>query len=535
VSAEKATITEYLVKDTAGAVVAVHVREDLPGGGKKFRWRLPDGTLGLGGRPVSSLPLYGSERLRDLAPDEPVVIVEGEKGASALVAAGIPAVGTVTGASGTPGDEALRPLLGRTVYLWPDADEPGRRHMDRIGAALLRLGHRDVRVIMWQGAPASGDAADLLSLEGAVDELHMLLDEARPFKAAEAPGAQLIVASRRQLFAPLATLLANPTPRRWLVKDLVEWPSTLLIFGPSGSGKSFVGVDLAAATACGGEWMAKAVTPGPVYYVAGEGHRGLLRRFQAWQTRHGTTIPEHRLFLSTVPIELSIPGAAEVEAEIFRRTQETGEAPALIVIDTLARALPADADENTAKDMMGFIKAADGLKERFGCVVAVIHHSGVADDKRARGSTALKAAVDAELCITKRGGIRTAEWTKLKDLPEEPHPQEFIFVSELLGMDEDGALITSAVVEWRGAATSKAPAALTPTEELGLETLKTACAGTGTASLDEWRRVFYLKHWGDDAEAKRKAFLRVRSSLVKKGVIDIVGDLYSIPHKRKEG
>ena len=303
--------------------------------------------------------------------------------------------------------------------------------------------------------------------------------------------------------------------------------STVMVFGPSGSGKSFIAVDLAGATATGGGWCGRDVTAGPTYYLGGEGQKGLLRRFQGWQLKRRVTIPEDRLYLSIVSIELNASGAAEVTAEVERRAEESGEPPALIIVDTLSRMMPAGGDENSVKDMMAFVKAVDQIRDRFDCVAVIVHHAGVADDKRARGSTSLKAAMDAELCVTKRGAIRTAEWTKLKDLPDEPHPQEFALEPELLGQDEDGNLITSAVVEWKGRTTAKARTTTTKAEDLGLETLRTACAGSNSATLTAWRTTFYTKHWGDDAEVKRKAFLRVRASLAGKNLISIDGDSYS--------
>jgi len=40
-----------------------------------------------------------------------------------------------------PCDESLeRALSGRTVYLWTDNGDVGRKHMDRIAAQLLKLG-----------------------------------------------------------------------------------------------------------------------------------------------------------------------------------------------------------------------------------------------------------------------------------------------------------------------------------------------------------------------------------------------------------
>jgi len=336
------------------------------------------------------------------------------------------------------------------------------------------------------------------------------------------------IAPKAPLFVSVASLLAHQRPQRWLVKGLIEAPSTVLIFGPSGGGKTFVAADLAGATATSGQWAGKDVVGGPVFYLAGEGRIGLLRRFQAWQLKRKVTIPEDRMFLSVVRIELNALGAAEVELEVERRAQEIGTPPALLVIDTLARALAGGSDENSAKDMGAFINAVDQIRDRFECVVLIVHHAGVADDKRARGSTSLKAAMDAELCITKRGTIRTMEMTKLKDLPDEPHPQEFALESELLGQDEDGNLITSAVVEWKGRTTIKTSTTITKAESLGLETLRTACAGSDNSSLSTWRTAFYGKHWGDSDEVKKKAFQRVRASLAGKKLININGEHYSI-------
>ena len=59
---------------------------------------------------VETLPLFGIHRLGD---PTAVFVVEGE-GLRGLAQLGAPAVGTVTGAGGCPGDDSLRPLVGRT-------------------------------------------------------------------------------------------------------------------------------------------------------------------------------------------------------------------------------------------------------------------------------------------------------------------------------------------------------------------------------------------------------------------------------------
>jgi hypothetical protein len=171
--------TTYEVRDQSGALVARHVRIDLAGGGKRVYWEQPSGTMGLGGIPVASLPLYGIDALGDASE---AIVTEGEKAAAALTSLGIAAVGTVTGAAGLPGDASLTPLLGvATVVLWPDADDAGRKHMVRIADRLLALGHAHVRVIVWPEAPPRGDAADFVAGGGSADGLRRLIEDAPVF------------------------------------------------------------------------------------------------------------------------------------------------------------------------------------------------------------------------------------------------------------------------------------------------------------------------------------------------------------------
>lgn len=179
---------EYQIRDHTGTLIASHHREDLPEGTKNVSWSRPDGSTGLGGLKTSSLPLWGAEAIGSVPEDVPIVLTEGEKAASALTYRFLPAVGTVTGASGTPNKESLAPLKGRLVVLWPDADDDGRAHMRRIGKQLRCLGC-DVRWYEWREAPEKGDAADhpaILKGEGLAD-LKESLSSAPRFTAPHDP------------------------------------------------------------------------------------------------------------------------------------------------------------------------------------------------------------------------------------------------------------------------------------------------------------------------------------------------------------
>ncbi len=129
-----------------------------------MRWVSPDGRPGLDGRRVEELPLFGSERLRELSDGTALIVCEGEKAAEAARQLG-PAVGTVTGASGVPGIDALRPLCRFRVLLWPDNDEAGRSHMKRVAERLTTLGAQ-VEILEWPEAPEKGDAADFVARFG---------------------------------------------------------------------------------------------------------------------------------------------------------------------------------------------------------------------------------------------------------------------------------------------------------------------------------------------------------------------------------
>ena len=149
----------WRIADAEGRLFAVHALFQSADGKKLVLW-WQNGAWSLQGLRVTEAPLYGSERLGQVSGDDPVFVAEGEKAADALACCGVQAVGTVTGAGGTPGASALEPLRGRRVVLWPDRDEVGREHMGRIASALKGVAE-DVRSLdsgQLEGLPGKGGA-----------------------------------------------------------------------------------------------------------------------------------------------------------------------------------------------------------------------------------------------------------------------------------------------------------------------------------------------------------------------------------------
>jgi hypothetical protein len=72
-------------------------------------------------------------------------------------------------------------------------------------------------------------------------------------------------------------------------------------------------------------------------------------------------------------------------------------------------------------------------------------------------------------------------------------------------------------------------------QRLALSTYETAGAAAGLwgeegflgVQLEDWRSAFYAKHTGDTADAKKKAFQRVRSDLVEMGRMTAKDDVYT--------
>lgn len=226
----------------------------------------------------------------------------------------------------------------------------------------------------------------------------------------------LLSHKRSQVFVDIKTIACIEP--QFLVEDVVETPCTGMVFGPSGGGKSFFVLDMIFHIACGKKWLGKPVKQGPVFYVCGEGRHAIPRRLKAWEKHHGEQLPYNSFLMSSARVDFSPESVRDMVIEIDHLGDVTGH-PAIIVIDTMARALPGDADENSSKDVGSFIDECDRLQTKYNCVVLIVHHTGHADSasKRARGSSAIKGAMDVEILISKE---RTIEWTKTKDM--EPHP-----------------------------------------------------------------------------------------------------------------
>lgn len=313
----------------------------------------------------------------------------------------------------------------------------------------------------------------------------------------------------------------------WLIDGLLETETLGLLFGDPGCGKSFLAVDIALAIATGAPFYNRAVKQGAVFYIAGEGFNGLTRRFEAWAKHKRVDIADAPLFVSNRPAQfLDATSAAEVTEAVRELAFQHGK-PALIVVDTVARNFGAG-DENSTSEMGKFIAAIDAVKAEFsGSSIMLVHHTGHSEKQRARGSIALKGALDTEYRLDKVGDEITLTNTKMKDA--EP-PAAIAFNLESVDLGDE--ITSAALVE---AEPRQKVKRLSGDQRLALDAYTEAAGkewdGEGEfngLSLEPWREVFYSWHTGDTQGAKQKAFSRARKALVDLGRMTAENDIYHL-------
>ncbi len=250
--------------------------------------------------------------------------------------------------------------------------------------------------------------------------------------AYQAPSAE---PSRYQILQR-ADILAIP-PIQWRVKGLLPTKGLAAIYGPSGSGKSFLALDLSFAIASGVSWFDRRTAQCPVTYVMLEGEAGLHNRLKAWEQHHGKDSPS--AFGAIVqPFGLMSP----------QDLADLGSALPLggvVMIDTLNRAAPA-ADENSSSDMGQILQGAKELQRKTGGLVILIHHTGKDVSKGLRGHSSLYAALDAGVEVERKESSRSWRVGKAKD-GEDGLSVPFALKRVVLHTDSHGDEVSSCVVE----------------------------------------------------------------------------------------
>jgi hypothetical protein len=279
-------------------------------------------------------------------------------------------------------------------------------------------------------------------------------------------------------------------PPRYLIDGLIVENSLGLIWGPWGSGKTFLALMWAGFVGSGSWWQGRAVNQTKVLYVACEGVGGLGKRIEAFERGHhlyempGVTFHHGAINLLD---KGAVAGFAEGVAE---------DGYGLIFLDTLARCMPGG-DENSAKDVGLVVQALDTVRQSTAAAVQALHHS-TKEGSSARGISAYLGACDTELEVSATDTLLTVHTRQQRDA-EKGSPIE-LCIEPVAGTTSATLLDATGKPRPMGNAAHQVLQALDDDPERGVS----------------------MTVWGATSEVALTTFHRHRRALVKEGLVGTI-------------
>lgn len=319
----------------------------------------------------------------------------------------------------------------------------------------------------------------------------------------------------------LAELEAAAGTVKWLVKHTMPAESLGIIFGGSGTFKSFIALDLACHVGHGMQWLGKRTEHGPVIYIAAEGGAGMWRRVDAWHRARRLKTADCALYVVPVALDLGQDCSRVVEA-----AKAAGVTPSLVIVDTLSQTFAGE--ENSANEVAGYLREL-GLMFRqvWQAAVCIVHHSGHQATERPRGSSAIRANVDWMFGVFRQGEdsmIAAVECHKQKD-GERFEDVTFRLDRVELDADQDGDPTSSLVATHVRGEQEMREVVRTQAERgrKGHHATLVELAREGQKERD-LRAAFY-DHCTDlsSPDSKSKAYRRAIQWATKAGIVGIIG------------
>lgn len=223
--------------------------------------------------------------------------------------------------------------------------------------------------------------------------------------------------------------LAAMPDQEWLVHGVIPRNAVGCVYGGSGSYKSFLMLDVGLRVAYGLPWLGRETEQGDVLVIVAEGAPGTKKRVKAWRKangKEGTPAPLHVL-----------PVAVDILADANRVADAAAAArikPALVIVDTLSQTF--SGEENSANEVAAYLRTlGSAFRARWGCTVAVVHHTGH-QFERPRGSSTIKNNTDFLFGVFRDKDEPLAVMFNDK-MKEEADGEEFSFRLERLDLGDD--------------------------------------------------------------------------------------------------
>lgn len=231
---------------------------------------------------------------------------------------------------------------------------------------------------------------------------------------------------------------------RYLIKQWLPAQGVAVIYGASGSGKSFFTLDMVLAITRNEPWHGRRVHGGAVAYLCAEGFTDFQDRVDAIGLHQQVEPSELPLYLRGKGITWLKPDKIKDLIKMLRGIPELR----LLVIDTLAKVIAGE-NENAAEVMTLAVHHAEQIARVLGILVLIVHHTGKDEGKGLRGHSALEAGIDSAVYVSRpeKGEERRGEVTKLKGGSEGAALDFKLQLVSLNRVDEDGDQLFSCVIE----------------------------------------------------------------------------------------
>ena len=321
-------------------------------------------------------------------------------------------------------------------------------------------------------------------------------------------------------------LLKEPEPLEWLVDDYILQGTQVQIVGKSGTGKTFLAIDLACSIVTGRQWNSRNVKQGPVAYINAEGHTGFQHRLKGWSIKH-KSLKDTPFCLSNGQTDLISNSDINILTKhLDKFAAENSGYIAMIFIDTLRRNMSGNEDDS--RDLSLFMNNFEGLCRKYSATGFIIHHPGHNNSSRARGSSSQKAALDTSLLLKNSKTEISLVCDKLKDGGAKPAPVKYeLETITLPWLDSKGNHITTCIPMYDKSAISGSQILkpMPSMTEMAVDSLNKAFNKPlgNYALLKDWKSKFTDARFAKNPKAKKdtieKAFARAKDELIDKDIV----------------
>ena len=330
-----------------------------------------------------------------------VYILNGEKACNKMNDIG--QVGTCNiGGEGNWTSDLNKYFKGKEVFLLPDNDAKGRKHVEKVYSELKGVA-ASIKVVELPGLPEKGDFVDWIDtlddFETAAERLSIMVENADPHEPSTKNSTGFNAAE--------LMLMELPEPR-WAIPNILPEGLNILAGKPK-MGKSILSLNISLAVAFGGKALGSIdVERGGVLYLALEDTKRRLRT-RLIAMLNGSSAPDN-FYIETMWPKMDAGGLDQLEAKI----QEIPDLR-LVIIDTMKKikATPKSRNPNPYDVDYENVASIKTLADKHNISILVIHHlrktasEDIMDDFS--GTFGLTGAADGLLAFKRRTGQANAE------------------------------------------------------------------------------------------------------------------------------